>query len=138
MKVEDSEWEDEVNLVVGQGEDLTSEDTDGDDGENDDEDVGALLADILAVNDAGWKFRQPKVPAFHVLYIDANAVGSIKAKTVKFDVDFNSRESVDKAKNAPVLNSTVRRSATASSAHARPPSASRQPSSRPNKACRAN
>ena len=82
-------------MYVGEGEEVTEEDTDGDDGQDDEEDATAP-ADALGVNSTGWKFGDPKTQPL-TYYIDSDAVGGVKAKTIRFDVDFNSRDSVNKA-----------------------------------------
>lgn len=60
------------------------------------EDVQGPPADTLPVNSQGWKYMVPKSLPLHY-YIHTDAVGGVKAKTIKHKVDFNSRDLVTKA-----------------------------------------
>lgn len=86
---------------MADGESVTSEDTELGEGEENSEDdeegeEEEVPADVLNVNDPGWKYGDAKSQPL-TYYVHANATGGLKAKTIKYNVDFNDRESVNKA-----------------------------------------
>lgn len=84
---------------MDKNEEVTEEDVEGeedDDGVDEGAPNAAALADVLDVNDSGWKRGNPKsLPLIY--YVPSDASGGLKAKTIKFEVDFDVRESVNKA-----------------------------------------